>query len=67
MGAAMSTFGRAADRAAEQERRHRRSLAEKRIKLSHALTFVIDTLEDKDIADNEARIVALKVLARLRP
>jgi hypothetical protein len=60
----MSTFGRAADRAAELERQWRRRLEAKKIKLSHALNFVINMLADANIPDSAARALALRILIR---
>jgi hypothetical protein len=63
----MSTFGRAADRAAAQARRHYRSLEAKRIKLGQVLAFVVATLRDKSIPDHDARAKALQVLLGCEP
>jgi hypothetical protein len=58
----MSTMGRSADRAAEQERRWRSRLEQKKIRLSHELNFVINTLADESTTDSVARALCLKVL-----
>jgi hypothetical protein len=63
----MSTFGRAADRAVELERQWRRRLEAKKIGLSHAINFAINTLAEASIADSAARVLTLKVLVRWRP
>jgi hypothetical protein len=58
----MSTFGKAADQAWADKRRYERGLADKRIRLSHAIRFAIDTLRDSSIADVKARSLALRTL-----
>jgi hypothetical protein len=63
----MSTMGREANRAADQGRQHRRRLEASTIRLTHALGFAINTLQDPSIADGDARSAALKVLTRWRP
>jgi hypothetical protein len=66
-GSAMSTFGREADQAAERERRWRRALDEKKIRLSNAIAFVIGTIEDQVIPDADKLRLALSVLRKWRP
>jgi len=63
----MSTFGREADQAAERKRQWQRALDEKKIRLSHAIGFVIDTIEDQTIADADKLRIAASVLRRWRP
>jgi hypothetical protein len=58
----MSTSGRYADRAAERERRWRRSLAEHEIKLKDAVRFAIVVLGDDGLAHDLARALALDAL-----
>jgi hypothetical protein len=63
----MSTMGREVDQAAERERNWRRRLEAKKIKLSHAINFVINTLANASISDSAARAISLNVLLRWRP
>ena len=58
----MSTFGTDADRAAERERRGRRSLADHQIKLKDAVRFAVVVLSDDGIAHDLARALALDAL-----
>lgn len=58
----MSTFGRSADRAAERERRWRRSLADHEIKIADAVRFAVVVLSDYGLADDVVRALALDAL-----
>jgi hypothetical protein len=58
----MSTFGREADRLAEQRRRHERRVTAAAIALRDAVAFSIATLKDKRITDALARSAALDAL-----
>jgi hypothetical protein len=58
----MSTFGREADRAAEQKRRWERSLVQYEISLRDAVVFSIGVLKDQSLDDKLARVTALNAL-----
>jgi len=58
----VSTLGDAADRAAERERRWRRGLAGKEIRLRDAARFAVVILSDYGLSDDLARALALHAL-----
>ena len=58
----MSSFGREADRLAEQARKRARRVAQYEIKLADAVRFAIATLADKTVPNDIARRTALDAL-----
>jgi hypothetical protein len=58
----MSTLGKSADRAAERERRWKRSLAETEIRLKDVVAFAVAVLSDYGLADDVVRALALNAL-----
>jgi hypothetical protein len=58
----MSTFGREADRLAEQARKRERRAAQDEIKLADVVRFAIATLADKTLPNDIARPTALDAL-----